>query len=248
MSPRTSAYCGQVPILLLLRHGVSTANTAGVLAGWSADVALTETGQQQAAAVGARLEEQQLRPVLVATSPLQRCAETADAVVRALSVPPVIEQHEGLGECHYGAWTGRRLSDLVKEPLWPVIQRTPSQVTFPDGEHFRGESMTDMAARATTTVRQIDERVREQHGDNAVWLAVSHGDVVKAILAEALGTSLDDFQRIVVDPASLSVVTRRGEAPVVSRVNDRGGSLAGLVPPPEGVVGGGDGGSTRVEP
>jgi broad specificity phosphatase PhoE len=90
-------------------------------------------------------------------------------------------------------------------------------------------------------------------GPDAVWLACSHGDVIKAILADALGLHLDQFQRIVVDPASISIVTYTETRPFVVRVNDSGGDVSGLIPAPkrgrkrkassDAVVGGGAGGT-----
>ena len=108
---------------------------------------------------------------------------------------PVIEPD--LVECGYGAWEGQALKTLAKDPLWRVVQQHPSAVTFPG----RGEAMAAMSARAVAAVRAHDDRVRREHGDDALWLACSHGDVIKAVVADALGLHLDLFQRIVIDPA-----------------------------------------------
>jgi probable phosphomutase (TIGR03848 family) len=134
-----------------------------------------------------------------------------------------------LGEARYGDWTGRPLKELAKEPLWRVVQAHPSAVTFP-GEH--GESMLGMQLRAVEAVREHDAAVARAHGDDAVWVAVSHGDVIKSVLADALGMHLDAFQRIVVDPCSVSVVRYTPLRPFALRVNDTGGDLAGLVAKP----------------
>ena len=132
----------------------------------------------------------------------------------------------GLLECDYGSWTGRELKTLAKEPMWRTVQSHPSAAVFPDGE-----TMADMSARAVATVRRWDARVEAEHGADAVWVAVSHGDVIKAILADALGIHLDAFQRIVVDPASLSVLRYTPLRPFVVSMNTVAGDLSSRKPP-----------------
>jgi len=228
--------------VILLRHGRTTANASGTLAGWTPGIALDEVGREQAQAVGRRLAEAGIRPVRVVSSPLERCRETADVVLRALAADQggdghgiPVETDDGLGECHYGAWTGRPLRELAAEPLWRVVQDHPSAARFPDGEGdtagMPGESIAQMQARAVSALRRLDAAVEAAHGPRAVWLAVSHGDVVKSILADAAGMHLDHFQRLVVDPASVSVVRYTHRRPFVLRLNDTGGTLAGIVPP-----------------
>ena len=218
-----------------MRHGRSTANTDLVLAGRTPGVALDEVGRAQAAELAQRLGERAADVVAVARSPLQRCAETVAPLVAALTgVPEIVV--DALAEVDYGDWTNRPLAELAKEPLWRVVQDHPSAATFPDGEGetagMPGESIAAMAARAVAAVRELDAAVALEHGADTVWVAVSHGDVIKAILADAAGTHLDLFQRVVVDPASVSVVRYTGSRPFVVRTNDIGGSLAGLVPRP----------------
>ncbi len=240
-------YASGVTTVVFIRHGRSAANTAGTLAGWLPGIFLDETGEEQVAALGERLAAAALPVAEVVSSPLDRCLQTADRVAAALgSVDRSV--HEDLGECRYGAWTGRRLEELVKEELWQVVQHRPSEARFPSSAAYAGESIAEMQARALRAVHETDARIRDTHGDEAVWVAVSHGDVIKAVLAEAVGAALDDFQRIHVDPASLSVVRYTSAKPFVLRLNDTGADLAGLRPParptvPEGeaVVGGGPG-------
>ncbi len=220
--------------VLLIRHGRTTANTAGVLAGWTAGVGLDETGRAQATALGARLAAVPLAAVV--TSPLQRCLETADLV---LAPHDPVERHvdDRLGEVRYGDWTGGELKKLAKDPLWKVVQSHPSAMVFP-GEG--GEAMRDMQGRAVGAVRDWCSRL----GDDAVFAVVSHGDVIKAIVADALGMHLDQFQRLMVDPASVSVITYTSLRPFVVRSNDTGGDLGFLIP---GKKRGGRGGRrTRV--
>ncbi|MBQ1073260.1 MSMEG_4193 family putative phosphomutase [Micromonospora sp. C31] len=206
--------------LLLLRHGRTTANADGGLAGRQ-PVELDDTGRAQATAVGGRLRAVPL--AAVATSPLIRCRQTLELALPEAA--PVVE--EGLIECGYGAWEGRPLEKLAKEPLWPVVQQHPSAAVFP-----QGEAMAAMAARAVSAVRTWDARITAEHGPEAVWLACSHGDVIKAIVADALGVHLDLFQRIVADPASVTAIRYTPLRPFLLRLNDTGGDLAGLVPPP----------------
>jgi probable phosphomutase (TIGR03848 family) len=206
-----------VATVLLLRHGRTTANATGELAG-RRPVELDETGRAQAARVAGRLLEMPLAAVV--TSPLIRCRQTVELALPG--VTPVID--EGLIECGYGDWEGRPLRELAKEPLWPVVQQHPSAVTFPNGE-----AMAAMSARAIAAVRAWDERVTAEHGPEAIWLACSHGDVIKAIVADAMGLHLDQFQRIVADPASVTVIRYTPTRPFLVRVNDTG-ELASLVP------------------
>ncbi|GGS28179.1 histidine phosphatase family protein [Actinokineospora fastidiosa] len=207
--------------VVLLRHARSSANNAGVLAGRSEGVLLDETGQRQAAGLVGRLAGLPVRSVVV--SPLTRCGQTVAPLVAELGLSPVVEP--GLAEVDYGSWTGKAIRDLVEEPLWKVVQRHPSAAVFPDGEGLAG-----VQARAVAAVRAHDARVEAEFGERALWLVCSHGDVIKAILADALGQHLDSFQRIVVDPASVSVVRYTATRPFVLRMNDCGGDLGGVVP------------------
>jgi probable phosphomutase (TIGR03848 family) len=201
-----------VATVILLRHGRTSANAGGGLAGRS-PVGLDETGAAQAEVVGARLREVPLAAVV--TSPLPRCRQT----VAAALPDAVVSVEERLTECGYGDWQGRSLKELAEDPLWPVVQQHPSAARFP-GEG--GESVAEMSARAVAAVREWDARVTAGHGEQAVWLACSHGDVIKAIVADALGLHLDLFQRLVVDPASLTVIRYTPARPFLLRLGDTG--------------------------
>lgn len=234
--------------LLLVRHGRTTANAAGTLAGWTPGVHLDDSGRQQASAVGARIAAAELRISRIVTSPLERCLETADLLRRAAGptwLPGEPEVDDRWGECRYGAWTGQPLSELAKDPLWRVVQDQPSAARFPDGEGFPGESLAQMQARAVAAVREMDAEITATDGPSAVWLVVSHGDVIKSVLADAAGSHLDHFQRLRVDPASVSAVQYTDRRPFVLRSNDVGGDLSGVRPPEvpaaEAVPGGGAG-------
>ncbi|MBB5158330.1 histidine phosphatase family protein [Saccharopolyspora phatthalungensis] len=206
--------------LILLRHARSAANGAGTLAGRSLGVGLDETGVSQAAGLADRLAGVPVREIVV--SPLQRCQETVAALAAQRGLSPVVEPE--LSEVDYGEWTGRKVSELTAEPLWKVVQQHPSAAVFPGGE-----GLAQVQARAVAAVRAHDRRL----GADAVWLACTHGDVIKSVLADALGLHLDAFQRIVVDPCSVSVVRYTETRPFVLKVNDTGGDVSGLLPPPD---------------
>jgi probable phosphomutase (TIGR03848 family) len=205
--------------LLLVRHGL-TAMTGPVLAGRTPGVHLDERGQKQAAALAERLAK--LKLTAIVTSPLERCVETARAISDAQPAEPPWHVDDRLIECGYGDWTGKPLKELMKDPLWKVVQAQPSAVRFP-----AGESLTEMATRAVAAVRDWDAQL----GDEAIWVACTHGDVIKAVVADALGLHLDQYQRIVPDPCSVSVIRYTTVRPYVLRMNDTGGDLSVFVPP-----------------
>jgi probable phosphomutase (TIGR03848 family) len=211
-----------VTTVLLVRHGRTTANDTGVLAGWTEGVSLDETGQAQVRALAGRLAPVPLAAVV--TSPLQRCRETTDLLLEGHDLP--VHPDDRLGEVRYGEWSGQELKKLAKQPLWKVVQSHPSAMTFP-GEG--GESLRGMADRAVDAVRDWNSRLGSDKKE-AVYAVVSHGDVIKAILADALGMHLDQFQRLVVDPGSVSIVSYTPLRPFVLRVNDVGGDLSFLAP------------------
>jgi probable phosphomutase (TIGR03848 family) len=211
-----------VGTVILLRHGRSTANTAGVLAGRTSGVALDEQGQAQADALVQRLA--QLPLAAVVCSPLQRCQDTVAPLAQARELEVTVDDR--FIEVDYGEWTGRELRTLTKEPLWKVVQTHPSGAVFPGGE-----AMAAMQARAVAAVREWDVKLATEHGPQVLWLACTHGDLIKAILADALGVHLDGFQRIVANPCSVSAVTYTETRPFVQRINDCADDLRSLVPP-----------------
>jgi probable phosphomutase (TIGR03848 family) len=211
--------------VLLIRHGRTQANTAGVLAGRSPGVGLDATGEQQAAELATRLSGVQLRAIV--TSPLRRCRQTAQALLSNQSDSCVLAVEQGLVECGYGEWTGKSVRDLSKDKLWGAVLQQPSAVRFPGGE-----SMSEMSARAIGAVRAWNARIEAEHGTHAIWAAVSHGDLIKAILADALGMHLDSFQRIVVDPGSISIVRYTASRPYLITANSTTVDLAAFLAPP----------------
>lgn len=218
-------------ILLLVRHGQTTANASGILAGRTPGMLLDETGHDQVKAAGQRLAHLPLHALV--TSPMERCRQTAEALAAGLAetapTPPVpdIEVDEEFAEVDYGAWSGRELASLADEELWRTVQAHPSAARFPEGE-----AMAAMSHRAVGAVRRHDAALAAQHGPHAVWAVVSHGDIIKAILADALGMHLDQFQRLVVNPASISVVRYTDTRPYVLAMNTTHGAVSAMVPPP----------------
>jgi probable phosphomutase (TIGR03848 family) len=237
-----------VTTVLLVRHGL-TAATGHVLTGWLPGIGLDDRGRAQAAALAARLAPLPLDAIV--TSPLERCRQTVEPIAAARNGhPAVIREDPRFGECRYGDWTGQPLKKLAKEPLWRVVQAHPSAVRFPGAE---GESMLDMQHRAVAAVREWNATL----GKDATYLICSHGDVIKAIVADSLGLHLDQCQRIQADPCSLTVIRYTPLRPFLVRMNDRGGGVDDLMPRPaahrraaesDAVVGGGAGGAAGAGP
>ena len=226
--------------VILVRHGRTTANATGILAGRTPGVDLDDTGRHQADRAGDRLAAVPLAAVV--SSPLQRCWETAQRILERQQGTPPQPVDPDLTECDYGVWQGRPLSELATEDLWKTVQAHPSAVVFPGGE-----SMAGMQARAVAAIRRHDAAIEAEHGPGAVWVAVSHGDIIKSILADAYGMHLDLFQRIDVGPASLSIVRYGPGRPTVHATNTDAGDLSWLATSAaagDAPVGGGAGHST----
>ncbi len=194
--------------ILLVRHAVNDVMKAKKLAGWMPEVHLNDEGRQQAEAVAERLRQLQITAIYA--SPLERTRETAEPLAKALNLP--VQLREGLGEVRYGEWTGQALEELAKHDLWKVVQMYPSGMRFPGGEALR-----EMQARIVNEL----ERIAADHPRQIVAV-FSHADVIKAALAHYLGVHLDLFQRIVIDPTAVSIVTLTQWGPRVLRINDDG--------------------------
>lgn len=213
--------------VILLRHGRSTSNTAGTLAGRSEGVDLDDKGREQAAGLIDRLGD---LPILaLISSPLLRCRRTVEPLAEALCLEPLIDDR--LAEVDYGEWTGRKIGELVSEPLWRVVQAHPSAAVFPGGE-----GLAQVQARTVAAIREHDRRLTAEHGGDALWVACTHGDVIKAVIADAYGIHLDGFQRVTADPASVSVIRYTELRPFVLHVNHTGARLSAPLragPPPK---------------
>lgn len=209
---------GPAPTLVLLvRHG-QTPTTGTTLPGRAPGLHLADAGVAQAEAAAERIRPLGDKVRAVYASPLERTQETAAPIARA--VKRRVRTEAGLLECDFGAWTGKALKDLAKLPEWKTVQRYPSGFRFP-----KGESFAEMQARITGA---LDRLVGRHPGETVV--AVSHADPIKAAVAQALGTHLDLFQRIVISPCSVTAVLYTDAGPVVLAVNSTGGDLSTLAP------------------
>jgi probable phosphomutase (TIGR03848 family) len=178
---------------VFVRHGV-TDHTGHRLSGRMEGIHLNDEGRSQAEAVAEQLAGFPLKAIY--SSPIDRCYETAEAIAER-HMRLEVETTEDLGEVGYGSWTDRPLKSLMRTKLWEVVQRRPSAVTFPDGETFRA-----VQSRAVNAIESIKQKHRKQ-----TVCCVSHGDVIKLVLAHYLGVHIDMFQRIVVAPASISALS-----------------------------------------
>lgn len=229
-----------MPTLLLVRHGRSTANTAGLLAGRTPGVALDDHGRAQAEGLSGRLAALPLAALV--SSPMQRCRETVAPLTEARPELLPVHDEERLAECDYGDWSGRKLAELADEPLMTTVQQHPSAAEFPGGE-----SMRAMQARAVEAVREWNVRIEAEHGADALYAMCSHGDIIKSVVADALGMHLDLFQRIAVGPCSLTVIRYTPLRPFLLRLGETG-ELDSLVPPEPSPKDADEGGERGDEP
>jgi len=205
-----------VPKIVLLRHAHSTANAAGVLSGQMPNVHLSKSGQEQAERLAERLGKLTISQVQV--SPMDRCTETLAPWLAKYGKNVTVLTEPNLIEVDYGKWSGKKLSTLSRAKLWRKVQGQPSAVTFPEGE-----SLAQMQVRAMKTVHDFFA------SDLELTIMVSHGDVIKAIVASSMGMHLDDFQRIVIDPASITILESNGGAIRLTRLNDSDSTVSELL-------------------
>ena len=222
--------------LVLIRHAHSEANAAGILSGRLPNVHLSEKGIKPAADLSQRLGSFPVAQLRI--SPMERCFETIQPWINDFPVPrsknfaPVIDHN--ISEVDYGVWSGKKLSVLSKNKLWKTVQESPSRMYFPSGE-----GIAQMQARAMQSVHELADLKKKGAG-----VIVSHGDVIKAIVASALGIHLDEFQRVVIDPASITVIEYSGIKPRILLLNDTRGHVSDLLQAPKkskNLLGGGSG-------
>ena len=194
----------------LVRHGRTPANEKGILAGRTKGVFLDELGILQAETLAKTLENIEFKKIIV--SPMERCQQTAKILNQFSKNPLKPNIDSGINECDYGDWSNKKLSVLRKKSLWKNIQERPSVVEFPNGE-----KMSNMLDRVKSTI--FDNATKLKNDDKL--LVVSHGDPIRSFIADSLGIHLDHFQRITIDPCSLSIVRiDKGNIQVIS-VNNR---------------------------
>jgi probable phosphomutase (TIGR03848 family) len=219
--------------IVLLRHAHSVANEKNLLAGRTAGISLSKTGKEQAKDLISRLGTIQFDEVAI--SPLQRCRETIDPWLTSTGAKSRIVVDESVSEVDYGSWSGKTLSSLRRKAQWKIVQDFPSQMTFPEGE-----SLLEMQGRALSGFYRL----------NAVKgkgprLLVSHGDVIKSIVAHCLGMHLDQFQRLVIEPASLTIIDTDSGTSRLVRFNDAKGFLSSEESTNQSALGGSTGNSNK---
>jgi probable phosphoglycerate mutase len=222
--------------LVLIRHAHSEANAAGILSGRLPNVHLTEKGLEQSEHLAVRLGKFPVSTLRI--SPMERCFETISPWINSIVLPnnpkfqPIIDQE--LTEVDYGSWSGKKLAVLSKNKLWKIVQESPSRMYFP-----KGEGIAQMQSRA---MKSVHEAVASTTKGAAV--IVSHGDVIKSIVASALGMHLDEFQRVVIDPASVSILDYSSTKPRILLLNDSRSVVTELLVAPKrakNLLGGGSG-------
>jgi probable phosphomutase (TIGR03848 family) len=202
-------------LLFLVRHAL-TPQTGDRLSGWTPGISLSDEGRAQVSALVERLKPVSLDAVY--SSPIDRCVETARPIASSKGLR--IRVRDTLGEVHYGDWEGKRLRTLAKTKLWRQVMARPSEVRFPNGETIRETQFRTVSAL---------EALRGDHSKDAVCV-VTHADVIRVVLAHYAGVHLDLYQRLVVAPASVTVLWIGGGGPRVLKVSDTG-SLEGVSMP-----------------
>ena len=222
--------------LVLIRHAHSQSNASGVLSGRIPNVHLSDKGIKQAQKLADRLGSFPVAEIRI--SPMERCAETIDPWLKQYVVktnPKVAATIDPrINEVDYGKWSGKKLSSLTRKREWSTVQESPSRMYFPNGE-----GIAAMQSRAMETVHELANLA-----DSKVGVIVSHGDVIKSIVASALGMHLDEFQRIIVDPASVSIIEYSGIKPRLLLLNDTRAVVTDLLLAPKrskNLLGGGAG-------
>ena len=205
--------------IVLLRHAHSSANSAGILSGRLPGVSLSRDGRAQAETLISRLGKSAFHSIRV--SPMQRCEETIRPWIQSQNSKILSSYHldDGIIEVDYGTWSGRKLSALSRDPLWKIIQSTPSKVRFPGGERI-----TSMQKRALLS---IDEAYKEKK--DGAFLFVSHGDVIKAAIAGMIGLKLDEFQSLVIDPCSITILDYDGKKARLVTFNDTSSDISSSI-------------------
>lgn len=222
--------------LVLIRHAHSESNASGVLSGRNPNVHLSVKGIKQAEQLADRLGAFPVAHMRI--SPMERCTETIGPWLKKYgnksnsNFKPTVDP--GVNEVDYGLWSGKKLSSLSRKSEWKTVQESPSRMYFPDGE-----GIAAMQARAMTTVHEL-----AQLPQTKVGIIVSHGDVIKSIVASALGMHLDEFQRIIIDPASVTIIEYSSIKPRLLLLNDTRGVVTDLLLAPKrskNLIGGGSG-------
>jgi broad specificity phosphatase PhoE len=196
--------------IFLLRHAQSEANAKGILAGRSENISLSKQGIEERAQLNLRLSGVKFDQVL--SSPIQRCLET----IKDFNSDPDI--HDEFSEVNYGDWTGRRMSSLMRNKAWREIHKNPASVRFPNGEtlpEVQTRALLGLDLHLNTKAKNI--------------LISTHADVVKVLILHALGTHLNNIDKVSIDNASISIIDKTENGLRVVRVNDNSSNIEGLL-------------------
>lgn len=209
--------------VVLIRHAHSQANAKGILSGRILGVHLSAVGVEQSHTLTSRLGKTKISALRI--SPMERCNETIspwwESIGKSCNRNVELSIDNNLTEVDYGRWSGKKLSALSKLKQWKTVQNKPSAMYFP-----LGEGLAQMQERA---MRSVYESLNTK---KSAVILVSHGDVIKSIIASTLGMHLDNFQRIVIDPASISVIDFSSSIPRLLLLNDSQSQLEGLLNAP----------------
>jgi probable phosphoglycerate mutase len=192
----------------LIRHGQNEYVARGKLAGRLPGVHLDERGRAQAEALAIQLQAVRFQAITL---------ETAEPLAARQGKP--LQSLEDLLEVDYGRWQGASLKALHRRNLWAVVQRQPSLARFPQGESFFEAQVRIVGALET---------LREKHPSRKARIAcIFHSDPIKLAIAHYLGLPLDLFQRLTVEPASVSVLDVGGHFARLLTLNDNRATHAG---------------------
>jgi probable phosphomutase (TIGR03848 family) len=219
--------------IVLLRHAHSVANEKNLLAGRTPGIALSKTGRDQALQLVNRLGVITFDEIAV--SRMQRCRETIDPWLASGDVKSRVVTDDSISEVDYGSWSGKSLASLRRKSQWKVVQDFPSQMVFPEGE-----SLLEMQGRALSGFYRLNS-VKGK----GPRLLVSHGDVIKSIVAHCLGMHLDQFQRLVIEPASITIIDTDNGMSRLVRFNDAKGFLTSSSSSNQSAIGGSTGNQSK---
>lgn len=219
--------------IVLLRHAHSVANEKNLLAGRTPGIALSKTGRDQALQLVNRLGAITFDEIAV--SPMQRCRETIDPWLSSSDVKSRVVTDDSISEVDYGSWSGKSLASLRRKSQWKVVQDFPSQMVFPEGE-----SLLEMQGRALAGFYRLNS-VKGK----GPRLLVSHGDVIKSIVAHCLGMHLDQFQRLIIEPASITIIDTDNGMSRLVRFNDAKGFLTSSSSLNQSAIGGSTGNQNK---
>lgn len=219
--------------IVLLRHAHSVANEKNLLAGRTPGIALSKTGKDQALQLVNRLGAITFDEIAV--SPMQRCRETIDPWLTSSNGKSRVVTDDSISEVDYGGWSGKSLASLRRKSQWKVVQDFPSQMVFPEGE-----SLLEMQGRALSGFYRLNS-VKGK----GPRLLVSHGDVIKSIVAHCLGMHLDQFQRLVIEPASITIIDTDNGMSRLVRFNDAKGFLGSSSSSNQSAIGGSTGNQSK---